>query len=396
MGKFNNDILESFFSYFNFNDKQIRMLIFSFNRYKDNFKTVEEFREYYINYENKMLSLGYSEDMLRNLATYHPKSMFQTFSDGNLEEYYQKYLEQQRLEQKELPLEKRVEENRKTLKKLGLEDEKIAYILRTDLPIGEMQPSALSDNISFYLECGIETEELKKIINNNSSILLYGSREYNILFDYFPFFKRSDFKDMVINYSKNNTLVQPDVLYKTLKFAVEKRLYLQKVIKCLKTNMIKNVSKEDLHNAYSNLLELGFSKTQANTCISDNFLILYKQPEKIEYIIFFAARYGVSKESIIAIITGFAAFTDFKDDKIIRKIAVMTRYNLTSYVVGHPKSLIQGVDLIDARATYLRTFYPQINGTEFAKEVFMQESAFMKKYNRENSYLKELNELLKK
>ena len=35
-------------------------------------------------------------------------------------------------------------------------------------------------------------KELKKIINNNSSILLYGSREYNILFDYFPFFKRSD------------------------------------------------------------------------------------------------------------------------------------------------------------------------------------------------------------
>lgn len=395
MRKFNNDILVTFFSDFNFNETQIRMLIFSFNRYKDNFENLEELESYYTNYESKMTELGYSEEEIRNLVTYHPKAMFQTFFDGFLEEYYQKYLDQSSIKKDKMSIEKRVEENSKILKNLGLEKEKIAYIIKMDLPIVEMSPSVLMDNILFYLKCGIAEEELKTIVNNNSTVLLYGSREYDILFAEFPFFKKSDFKDMVINYSKNNTLVQPDILYKTLKFAVEKRLDLQRLIKCLKTNMIKNVSPEELDKSYADLLELGFSEEQIRKCVSDYFSILYKPTTKIEYIITVAKKYGVSKEDIITILTGFAGFTDFQEEKIIKKIAVMTRYNLTSHVVRHPKSLIQGVDLIDARAVFLRTFYPYINGDEFASEVFMEESAFMKKYNRENSYLKELKQLLK-
>lgn len=389
------ELIEFFISY-SFDESQVRSLVFSYNRYKDNFTNLEDLKSIFESYRNSMLISGYSEESLRELVTFHPKAMFQKFKNGALEEYYKKYLRRKKTETEELTIEEKVEANRRTLLSLGIDSEKVSCILKTNLPLTEMSPKYLKSNISFYLSCEITEEELENIVRNNSTVLLFGEYEYDILFKEFSFFTKENLGRMIVYYSKNNTIVQPDCLYKTLKFASTHDLDKEKLKKCLQRNIIKNLDEEDLDTMFNNLIEIGFNYDQARICTSEYIPILYKTKEKIEYIIEVARRYAVAKEDIISIITGFPAFTDLSEDKIREKIAVMTRYNLTSYVIVYPKSLIEGAELIDARASYLRIFHPKVSGSEFASDVFVQEKAFEKKYNRGNSYLKELMPLLKK
>lgn len=396
MAKNSIEELTEFFESVGFNQSEIRRLIFSYNRFKDNFNSISELRETYAFYHANMEHLGYNESEIHLLASTHPKSIFQKFSNGQIEEYYKKYLERVTEEESHLSIAKKIEYNREILMNLGIDKEKISGILKSNLPLTELSPKVLESNIGFYILCGISKIELQNIVNNNSTVLLYGEKEYAILFDEFPLFSSEDLGNMILFYSKNNTIVQPDCLYKTLKFSKNKRLDMNKLKKWLCKNMIKNLDEEELMHAYNGLIDIGFSEYQANKAASDNLSILYKQKEKIEYIIDVAKHYGVSKENIITIISGFATLPDLKDEKIKEKIAVMTRYGeLTDYVVNHPKSLIQGADLIDARAKYLRLFYPSVKGSEFASNVFSQEKAFEKKYKRENEYIKELLPVIK-
>lgn len=396
MSKKSIEELTTFLLSSGFNESEIRKLTFSYNRYKDNYNSIDELKQSYTNYYDNMIRLGYSEYELHELASIHPKAMFQKFKNGELEEYYIKYLAQTKKPKSELSIEEKIEVNRRILLALGIPASKVSGILKTNIPLIEMHPEDLKSNISFYLSCGITDEELKSIINSNSTVLLFGKNEYDILFKDFDFFSKDDLGKMVLFYSKNNTIVQPDCLYKTLKFAEIKKLDIIKLKKWLRKNIIKNVDEDDLESSYEGLIKLGFTEEQAILAASESLSILYKPTLRIEYIIEVARRYAVSKEDIIRIITGFPAFADLKEESIREKIAVMTRYNLTSYVVLYPKSLIQGAELIDARAYYLRMFHPKVTGTEFASDIFVQESAFEKKYNRPNDYLKDLRKLLKR
>lgn len=396
MSKKSIEELTTFLLSSRFNESEIRKLVFSYNRYKDNYNSIEELKESYTNYYDNMIRLGYSENELHELASIHPKSIFQSFKNGKLEEYYIKYLAKTEISKSELSIEEKIEANRRTLLTLGIPASKVSGILKTNIPLTEMHPDDLESNIEFYLSCGITHEELKGMINSKSTVLLFGKNEYDILFEEFDFFSKVDLGKMVLFYSKNNTIVQPDCLYKTLKFAVAKKLDIIKLKKWLRKNMIKNVDEDHLTDSFNDLIKLGFTEEQAIFATSESLSILYKPSSRIEYIIEVARRYAVSKEDIISILTGFPAFADLKEENIREKIAVMTRYNLTSYVVLYPKSLIQGAELIDARAFYLRMFYPKVTGTEFASDIFVQESAFEKKYNRPNEYLKDLRKLLKR
>lgn len=395
MSKYLKNLPETLIS-LGFTSFEIQKLIYSYNRYKDNFKTLEELKEYYNNYKNNMLKLGYDEKDIRLLASTHPKSIFQKFTNGELEEYYQRYLDIKEEKSEELSTEEKKDKNRYILFSVGINPERIDYIFSTNIIISEMDPSTLSDNVKFYISCGIKDSKLNSIVNSNSTALLFGLKEYGIILEEFKFFTKSDLGEMILYYSSRDTLVQPDSLYKTLKFIKEKKLDIVKTKKWLKKNLIKNVDKYALEANFDNLIKIGFTSEQANIAVSEFFALLYKPTEKIEYIIEVARMYGINKEDMIGIITGFPTLTDLKEEKMREKIAVMARYNLTEYVKTYPKSLIEGAELIDARAYYLRMFHPGLSYMEFASDIFLAESAFERKYSRPNDYIKELRNLLKR
>ena len=91
MSKNNDNGLVDLLNNCGFSETQIRRLIFTFNRFKNRFENNKDFELYYRNYEAAMIKLGYEDYEIHELAATHPKVMFQSFIDGNLEEYYQKY-----------------------------------------------------------------------------------------------------------------------------------------------------------------------------------------------------------------------------------------------------------------------------------------------------------------
>jgi len=396
MSKNNDNGLVDLLNNCGFSETQIRRLIFTFNRFKNRFENNEDFELYYRNYEATMIKLGYEDYEIHELAATHPKVMFQSFIDGNLEEYYQKYISTIIKKKPKLSIERKIEGNRRILLDLGLEKEKVNELLKIDLPITEMHPRDLMDNILFYLGCTLTDEDLIKIINSNSKVLLFGAKEYQIILDEFDCITKKILGEIIRSYNKWNTTLQPDVLYKILKFASSKELDMKKFIKGLKNTPLKNLSEEELNEEFAGLLEIGFTEKQAKESITNSMSILYNTKSKVEYIIEVGKRYAIAKEDIISILTGFPSLTACAPVTIVEKIYAIARYNLTSYVVNHPKSLIQGAELIWARAWYLRLFHPKVTSKEFACDIFSQESSFVKKYNRENTYLKELRNLMNK
>ncbi len=392
MSKNNDNGLVDLLNNCGFSETQIRRLIFTFNRFENN----KDLELYYRNYEAAMIKLGYEDYEIHELAATHPKVMFQSFIDGNLEEYYQKYISTIIKKKPKLSIERKIEGNRKILLDLGLEKEKVNELLKIDLPITEMHPRDLMDNILFYLGCILTDEDLIKIINSNSKVLLFGAKEYQIILDEFDCITKKILGEIIRSYNKWNTTLQPDVLYKILKFASSKELDMKKFIKGLKNTPLKNLSEEELNEEFAGLLEIGFTEKQAKESITNSMSILYNTKSKVEYIIEVGKRYAIAKEDIISILTGFPSLTACAPVTIVEKIYAIARYNLTSYVVNHPKSLIQGAELIWARAWYLRLFHPKVTSKEFACDIFSQESSFVKKYNRENTYLKELRNLMNK
>lgn len=371
---------------FGFKQNQINGLI---KNTRSNFNNLDEVETLLAAYFKYMVNLGYDNEQARLLATRYPNIIFYEFSNESLPALCLEYLENNKIE----TLNLNGLNIREVLENLKISKEKIDKVFNDDANIISQDPKTILNNIRFYLNCGMSIKQLRFCASRILDILVLGEEYYSELLAELKIFgiEKSGFISILIKFAKRHkTICVPDFLA-MLRMAKSKKVNYEKfgksLVKCI---MIDDCTEENLSKAYDNLRELNFSEEQTCNIISTDLTILSLSKETLEYRKSILESYVDTEEEALSVINEWPNYLSLANENIVNKLDVAFRYGILWFILKHPKHLIQGAELIEDRALYLRLYYPEIDDKEYANDIFYSEANFKRKYNKSNEDIKKL------
>lgn len=371
---------------FGFKKSQINGVI---ENTRSNFNNLNETENLLANYYRYMVNLGYDNEQACLLATRYPNIIFYDFSNESLPSLCIEYLESNTKEK----LNPNCLNVREILEDLKISKEKIDKVFNDDAKIISQEPHVILNNIRFYLNCGMSINQLAFCANRVLDFLILGEEYYSGLFAELKEFgiEKKGFVSILIKFAdKHKTICVPDFLA-FLRVAKSKKVnyikFGKSLVKCI---MIDDCTEENFEKTYENLIELNFSEEQARNIISTDLTILSLSKETLEYRKLILESYVDTEEEALTVINEWPNYLSLGNENIINKLDVIFRYGILWFILKHPKNLIQGSELIEDRALYLRLYYPELDDKEYASDIFACESRFLKKYNKSNEEIKKL------
>lgn len=371
-----------------FNDEQILKLVSNKKKYINRLDNIKEAFEYY---QTEMKKRNYTEEEIHALATTYPNAIFYRFYRGIMKKEYRVFIDQYRLSKdnsKDTNLN--IQGITKVLKSIGISQNQLDHIYTFNCSVLWMNKSDLLDNIAYHRSCDISDEQLKVNVNNYPRNLELGEKELSSLLTYMEKFSltKKDLGKLLTTCSKLKIKIDPERFIDNLKWAQEKGLDLEKLGKnILKSNLFVINKKETLEKDFLSILKLDLSENETKKIVSSAPSVLTMDKARMAYIMNLFILFGMSEEEMKRVITEYPAIFTVSIDNILKKLRVLRDYDLLWYIILKPKNLIQGAELIETRAEYLKTFY-HYEKKEFARLVFLGKKDFKSKFDVSNNILK--------
>lgn len=352
-------------------------------------------KENYASYHDKMVSLGYSEYELHELACKFPKVMNLRFSAGKLRDDFDEYIKSLPQEQAEDEEEIYFEFNRirKILKDLGVSKKRIDFIFSKNIDMLFKNPKIVEDNIKFYHSCGLTNVDLVRLINHHATILEYGESTYaEALKRMVPLgLTRYDFGKIIMNVAKARRILSNKELIDFIDFVESKPFDYDKLRKgIIKHSSLVTVPREILEDGYTNIERLGFSEEEAGEILSTEISIIIMSYDNLSYKAEIPICFGCTKKDARKIIRDYPGYLTQSQENLKTKFEVYYRRELLKYIIKKPKNIIQNAELTDGRAAYLKKYFPWIVEPAFSRMVFTSEETFKKRFNGNNDYVKKV------
>lgn len=388
------DIVKTLFA-LDFTNSQVRRLL---SNYKKTIGSLEDLEVNYIYYRDKMISLGYSEYQIHELASRYPKVIKFRFSSGKLFERYAEYV-------KTIPEMKEIEEDENNffefnkiiqiLSDLGVSEQRINFIFSKNIDMIFMDPERIKDNIKFYHSVGLTDSDLVNLLNHHAKILEYGEEDYRETIASLPLFSlsKNDLGRIIINISRVRRMFINDDFKRFTEWALTKPLDYESVGKrIVKTSSIILTPTKCLDDGFQNIMNLGFSEEDAGYILSHALSTITMSYENLLFKLKVPTFVGVSEEDAKSIVLKFPEYLTQGGETLKEKFEIYSKRGLLKFIINRPKNIIQNAELTDARADYLRRFYPWIVEPAYSRMVFTSEGVFQKRFNGNNTYVKKLLE----
>lgn len=384
------------FKSFNYSKKEINKIIKNFNYYKKHLFKIQSSYEFY---NAKMLEFGYSEEIIHALFLEFPKVMFCRFRNNKLRQEYLDFIDQyqtcQRAKESALVPEFHYEFDKikQILKFYDVDDERINNAFAHKLPIIFMDPAQLGKNLSFYIENGLTKEELRTILKLNLNSVCFTADELEDFTKIIVAFGLNieSYLDIVKKMLARNFVITLKGSLEFFTWAHSKKFDYQKIGKGIKTSAILLKSNTDyLERSYNDIMDLGYTEEDTCSIISGALTILGVKGKTLKNKRDVLKEFDFTEEEIIYITVVFPAYFTMGEENLREKLKVIVHHNLVSAILDNPRNLIQGAKLTEARCNYLKLYYPNIQSTELAKDIFKKKCDFNKKYgNREDNAINE-------
>lgn len=375
---------------FNFTNSEIKKFLCNTKRSLSSLDTLEND---YKHYHKKMISLGYTDDEIRELACRYPKAITFKFCKNKLKQEYVDYL---------ISLDyKPVEENNyfefdkiiSLLRDLGVSEKRIDFIFTKNTPTIFMNPDDIVKNIMFYYSCGLSDENIVTLLNLHASFLEYGEEDYKEAISKLPLLglNRLDFGKIILNLAKARRVIVNDVFVSFVNWILTKPMNLEKVGKIiLKTSSLVTLPEESLEDGFKKVCDLGFTEEETGTILSDALSVITMSFENLSYKMSIPLSFGVSEEDVKKIILGYPGYLTLSPETLMEKFKIYYKRGLLKYIVSKPKNIIQNAMLTDARAEYLNTYFNCLDKITYARMIFTSEDIFKKRFNGSNKYVRTL------
>ncbi|MCH5167625.1 MAG: hypothetical protein J1F35_07045 [Erysipelotrichales bacterium] len=380
-------VVKKIYVRFGFSEEQTESI---FSNYEYSFKNISEVESTLKNYFTSMKELGYNKQEACLLVTEYPNAIFYNFQLKGMSDKYKKCLESSK-EEESFNFE--CSSIREILENLEVEQEIMDMAFNDNHKIISMNPKTVSDNIRFYLNCGMTLRELKFCVNNTLQVLEVGEEYYAELLKEIEFFglNQSGLVKLITKSAHNNKIINTTDFIAMLQVAKTKKLdykrFGQSILKSIKT---ENCTKKRFINGYNNLMSLNFSEEQTCNIISDYAYVITMNKNTLEYKKSILENYTHDENTALEVISDFPYYLALSPKKIIDRLDAAFRFGILWFIIKHPKNLIQSGRVTEDRALYLRLHHSYLDEIELAKDVYESEKNFAQKYNKTNEQLKKL------
>lgn len=386
IAKNNLDYIVNTLRELNFNDSQIKRMLFRFSQYQED---LSELKESFYHYAEIMKAKGLNEYQTIELAIYRPRLIFRKYSKNkNIRENYLEYVET-------LPDEENVtidfesmehEKIIEILTELGLSEHAINNILNYNCEVAYMNPETLRNNIKFYLDNGFSKTKFASMAASKYSLLLHGEDDYKPILNELHKLNvtTEEFLSMINTYSRfiDYSL---DGLLSTVKWFTSKKFPKEIIKKSLiKVSQVLNASAEHLEEKYTQMNYLGFTEEELNYIISKNISCLTTEIEVLIEKKNKLLEIGFADEEACYIIYVYPDYFSMSINNIEEKLAAMKESNTLRNLLDNPKNLIQSAELTRARYYHFVSESSEILENPYWRILYSGEKLFYRRFKRDN------------